>query len=66
MVVMLVVLFWALWAYICGMVAAYKGRSPVRWAIAGVCFGMFAVIAACLVKQVRPATADEPLYRAAA
>ena len=45
----LVVAMWALFGWLAYTMAEKRGRNPVGWCIAGVLFGIFAIIILALV-----------------
>lgn len=47
------VLIWIVFAVICGVVAKNKGRSVGGWVVAGLFFGIFALVVLALLKPVR-------------
>lgn len=47
------VAFGALWAWVCYRMAKKRGRNEVGWAIAGFCFGLFAIAAMAIANVVR-------------
>ncbi len=45
-------LFWILWAVCCGILANNKNRNVVGWSIAGLLFGLFALIPLALLPKL--------------
>ena len=48
-----IVLVWIVFAIICGVVANNKGRSVGGWVVAGLIFGIFALVVLALLKPTR-------------
>ncbi|TNE65419.1 MAG: hypothetical protein EP335_05745 [Alphaproteobacteria bacterium] len=44
-----IVLIWIACAFICGTMASSRNRSPLGWGIAGLFFGVFAILLLALV-----------------
>ena len=48
----LIIVFGAVFAYICAQIAEKKGRSQATWMLLGFLFGLFAVITISLLPAV--------------
>ena len=56
-------LFWILWAVCCGILANNKNRNVVGWSIAGLLFGLFALIPLALLPKLENFKSSQKFFK---